>query len=127
MSGCEFSLCTRSQTPIQPQSASVSLFGKAWLVLTKDSTIPRFNQALYAHSTGGGFAGNQSAIQPETHVDRGMSISLCGCFVGSRWKLMILVIVDPANISGHESNAALWYCLFRYIGSVVLATYDDGQ
>jgi hypothetical protein len=55
MSGCEFSLCTdRKRQSIR----NLLAFGKAWLVLTKDSTIPRFNQALHAHPAGGGLAGN---------------------------------------------------------------------
>lgn len=36
-------------------------------------------------------------------------------------------LVDTPYISGHEPDAALWHCIFRFLGSVVLAADDAGQ
>ena len=38
-----------------------------------------------------------------------------------------LDLVDPPHFLGHESDAIVWHCIVRHLGSPVLAADDVGE
>jgi hypothetical protein len=75
MSGCELPLVfigiANITIRMQPQ----------WVETEKAySTVSRLDQAFHAPPAGGGLAGDQGALQPETNVDGGMcSYTVSSC------------------------------------------------
>lgn len=69
------------------------------------STIPRPRQAVRAVPPRGSAAGNQDSLQPEVDVDG----------------------LDAPHLLGHEPDAAVRHCLFRQLGSPILAANGHGE
>lgn len=69
------------------------------------SSISRSHQTLHSLPSGGAAARNEDRIQPEIDVDQ----------------------LNTARLFGHESDATVWYRVFRYFGSSILAADDVGE